>query len=102
MEKREDFQHDILAHQWPVQMINNNNTAVLVGRNSSALAYKCQELSGWEYTVWVQNRVVALLLQGVKEAKGLSEQTPASLKPKSFFNNSSKTSLFIADIFYKG
>lgn len=52
MEKREHFQHDVLAHQWPVQMINNNKTAALVGRkSSSALAHKCQELSSWEFCV---------------------------------------------------
>lgn len=50
MEKREHFQHYILAHQ--CKMINNNNTAVLVGRrSSSALACKCQELSDWEFCI---------------------------------------------------
>lgn len=52
VEKREHFQHDSLAHQWPEQMINNNNTAALVGRkSSSALAHKCQELTSWEFCV---------------------------------------------------
>lgn len=40
------------VNQWHIQMINNNNTPVPVGRRrSSALARKCRELSNREFCI---------------------------------------------------